>query len=102
GLPDASRLGRNRRAQFGKEPPFDLDHLFLRVKDFGFVLLQLGRGKALGIDQRLLAVIIGWGKVQVRLRNFQVVAKDAVELDLERANAGALTLALLDLRDVLL
>ena len=102
GLPDAAGLGGDGGAQFGEEPPLDLDHLLLRVQHLGFVLLQLGRGEALGIDQRLLALVVGRRQVQVGLRDFEVVAEDGVELDLQRADAGALALALLDLRDVLL
>ena len=40
--------------------------------------------------------------VQVGLGNLQVVAKHGVELDLQRTNACALALALLNLSDVLL
>ena len=67
-----------------------------------FVLLQLGRGEALGVDQRLLAFVVGGREMQVGLRDLEVVAEDVVELHLQRADAGALALALLDLRDVLL
>ena len=102
GLPDAPRLGGDGGAQLGKQAPLDLDHLLLRVEHLGFVFLQLRRGEALGVDQRLLAFVVGGRVVQIGLGDFQVVAEDAVELDLQRADAGALALALLDLRDVLL
>ncbi len=40
--------------------------------------------------------------MQVRLRDFDVVAKDGIEFDFERRDAGAAALALLDLRQHLL
>ena len=69
---------------------------------FGFVFLQLRRGETLGVDQRLFAFVIGGREMQVGLRDFDVVAKDRVELNLKRADAGALAFALFDLREVLL
>ena len=36
-----------------------VDHLLLRIQNLRFVFLQLGRGEALGIHQRLLALVIG-------------------------------------------
>jgi hypothetical protein len=35
--------------------------------------------------------------VQIRLRNFDVVAEDGIEFDLERSDAGAAAFALFDL-----
>ena len=40
--------------------------------------------------------------MQVGLRDFDVVAEDRVELHLQRSDPGALALALLDLRQILL
>ena len=50
----------------------------------------------------LLAVIVGGHGVQVGLGDFDVVAEDAIEANLERVDAGARALALLHLRDHLL
>ena len=58
--------------------------------------------KRSAFDQRLLAFVILRDEVQIRLRDFEVVAEDGIELYLERADAGALALALLDLRENLL
>ena len=40
--------------------------------------------------------------MQVCLGDFEVIAEDTIELDLQRTDAGPLPLALLDLRNVLL
>ncbi len=66
-LPDAPGLSGNCGAQFGKQPPLDLDNLLLRVENLRFVFLQLWRGKTLGVDQRLLAFVICRNQMQVRL-----------------------------------
>ena len=58
GLPDALGLPAIADSQFGKQPPFDLDNLFLRVENLGLVFLQLRSGKALRIHQGLLAFVI--------------------------------------------
>src|ERR1035437_6757440 len=102
GLPDASRLGGNRATQLRKQAPLNLDYLLLGVEHLDLVLLQLWRGKALGVDQGLLAFVLPRREVQVRLGDLQVIAEDAVELDLQRTDASALAFALLDLCDVLL
>src|SRR5664280_2854327 len=100
-LPDASRLGGDGGAQLRKQAPLDLDYLLLGVEYLHLVLFQLRRGKALGVDQGLLAFVLPRREVQVRLGDLEVIAEDAVELDLQRTDAGALAFALLDLCDVL-
>ena len=102
GLPDAARLAGNRDPQLREQPPLDLDDFLLRVEHLDLVLLQLRRGKALGVNQGLLAFVLRRREMQVRLGNLEVIAEDAVELDLQRTDASSLTFALLDLRDVLL
>ena len=89
-------------AQLGEETALDLDDLLFGVEDLGFVFLQLRGGEALGADQGLLALVIGGRMLQVGLADLNVKAEDVVELDLERVDAGAFALALLDLRDVVL
>src|SRR5271165_629403 len=101
-LPDSPGLRRNRRTQLSKQSPFDLDNLFLRIENFGFVFLQLRSGEALGAYQSLLAFIILRNQVQIRLRDLEVIAEDGVELYLKRSNAGPPALPLLDLGQHLL
>src|SRR5664280_800271 len=101
GLPDASRLGGDGGAQLRKQAPLDLDYLLLGVEHLDLVLLQLWRGKALGVDQGLLTFVLPRREAQVRLGDLEVIAEDAVELDLQRTDTGALAFALLDLCDVL-
>ncbi len=75
-------------------------HFLFGLQNLDFQLLQLRRGEAFGVDQRLFALIIGGRKVQVGFRNFEVVAEDIVEADFQRPDAGAAALALLDLRQI--
>src|SRR5579863_3490302 len=76
------------------------ENLFLGLQNLAFKLLQLRRGEALGVEQSLLALVIGGRQMQVGLRDFDVVAKNIIEADLERRNARAGALALLNLREV--
>ena len=75
--------------------------LLLGVEHLALVVLQLRRGEALGVGQRLLALVVGRRQVQVGARDLDVVAEDVVEPHLQRLDAGALPLARFDLRDVL-
>ena len=59
-------------------------------------LAQLGRHEALGVGDRLLAPVVGGHRREVRARDLDVVAEHAVELHLQRRDAGALALARLD------
>ena len=76
----------------------NLDDLFLSIENFRFVFFQFRSGEALGVHQRLLALIIGGHKMQIGFRDLEIVAEDGIELHFERANSGALPLALFDLR----
>ena len=64
-LPDAPGLPGNGRTQFGKQPPFDLDDFLLGIQNLRLVFFQLRRGKALGIDQGLLALIVRRRQVKI-------------------------------------
>ena len=74
---------RNAGAQFGEDTAFDLDYLLLRVQNFGFVFLQLGRGETLSIDQCLLAFVVRRRVMQVGSADLKVIAEDGVELYLQ-------------------
>src|SRR5262249_50826984 len=76
GVPNALCLGRNRSAQFGKQTALDVDDLLLRIENLSLVFLELRSREALSPNQGLLAVIILRDKMQIRLRNLEVVAKD--------------------------
>ena len=86
-------------AHLGEQFFFQREDLVFGVEDLALVVLQLGRGEALGVDQSLLALVVGGGQVLVGLGDFDVVAEDVVEADLQRLDAGAGALAGLDLGD---
>ena len=67
-----------------------------------FVLLERRRHVALGARQRLPALVVGRDRVAVRVRDFDVVAEDAIVSDLERRDAGSRALGRLDLGDPVL
>ena len=94
------RASPARRTQLGEQAPLDLNHLFLRVQHFSLMLFQLCVVNRSAFT-RSVCVEIRWGEVHIGLRNFQVVAEDAVELDLQRTDAGALALAVFDLGNIL-
>ncbi len=102
GAADTTSLGSDRATQLGENAALDFDNLFLGVENLRLVFLQLRRGKTFGIDQRLFAFVVGGRVVQVRLRDFDVVTENRVELNLQRADAGAQALALFNLREILL
>ena len=102
GLPDALSLGGNGGTQFGKQTALDFDNLLLGIENLGFILFQFGSREALGIHQRLLALVVGGREVQVRFRNLDVITKNGIELYLERADSRALAFTLLHSHQVLL
>ncbi len=83
-------------AQLGEDAALDLAGSLLRRQDLGLVLLELGRGEAFGVDEGLLALVVGGDGLGVGLGDLDVVAEDVVEADFERADAGALALAFFD------
>src|SRR5580698_2212445 len=99
---DALRLRRGALAYAGEQLPFEREDLVFGVEHLTFVVLQLRRSEALGVGQGLLALVIGRRQMLIGARDFDVVAEDVVEANLERLNARALALARLNLRDVLL
>ena len=80
----------------------DFEDALVGGENFALVFLQLGRGEALGIHQRLLALVVRGREMQIGLRNLDVVAEDLVEANLQRGDAGAFALALFHRGDDLL
>ncbi len=79
-----SKISRSMRQNF-----------FFGFENLAFEDLQFGSGETLGVDQGLLALVIGGREVRVRFGDFDVVTEDVVEADFERGDAGAGALALL-------
>ena len=76
-------------------------HPLLGAEDPRLVLLELRRHVALGGGQGLPPLVVGGDLGRVGVGDLQVVAEHLVEADLERGNAGALALTLLERGDVL-
>src|SRR6266705_1065357 len=75
-----------------EELALDFQDALVGGEDFAFVLLELRRGEPLGIDQRLFAFVVRGSEMQIRFRDFDVVAKNLIETNLERSDVGALAL----------
>ena len=82
------RRGR-RLAQLDEQLVFQFLGLLVGREHFFLVLLQLRRDVALGVLDRLLAVIIVGNLVAVRVRDFEVIAEHFVEADFQAGDAGA-------------
>ena len=95
GAAQPRRLLRYPAAQFDEQAPLDLRDALVGSQDLALVFLELRRGEAFGIHQRLLALEIGGRQVQIGLRYLEIEAKDLVVTNLERADAGALAFPIL-------
>src|SRR6266404_7274795 len=62
--------------------------LLLSGEDFFLVLLQVRRDVALGVLERLLALVVGRDLMGVCVRDLNVVAEYLVEADPQTVNAG--------------
>ena len=72
------------RAQRLEQLELALDDPLVGAEHLLLVFLQRRRDEALAAGNRLLADVVGRHGVQVRLRDFDVVAEHAVEADLQR------------------
>ena len=94
GLAEARGLRGDGGAEIDEELALDFEDALVGGEDFALVFLEFGRGEALGVDEGLLALVIGGGVGEIGLGDFDVVAEDLVEADLEGIDAGALAFAL--------
>ena len=92
----ARRRPATRVAQRGEELQLQRDPPLVGAEDLRLELGELGGDEALGVGEGLLAPVVGRDGGEVRARDLDVVAEDAVVADLERGDAGALALARLD------
>src|SRR5262249_57066330 len=102
GALNARRLRRDHAAQLLEDLELALEDPLVGAEHLLFVFLQRRGDEALAAGNRLLAVVIRRNGVQVRLRDFDVVAEHAVVADLQRVDAGPRPLALFELGDHLL
>ncbi len=98
---DPLRMARGQLPHFREDPLLQREDLLFGVQHLALVILQLRRGEALRVHQRLLALVIRRREMQIGVRDLDVIAEDVVEPDLQRLNAGARALPRFDLRDVL-
>src|SRR5262249_55082785 len=92
-------FGRDTPAQLLENSELAFENPFVGTENLLLVLLQRRRDEALTSSNRLLAMVIGRHRVQVRPRHLDVVPEDAIEPDLERADPRACAFAFLHLRD---
>ena len=96
----AAALRDHGATQVGEVLGLELELALLGGEDLALEVGDLGGHVALGIHQRLLAGVVVRHALLVRLGDLDVVPEDLVVTDLERRDAGALALALLDRQDV--
>ena len=89
GFAQPGRLRQQGAAKFGEKAALDLGGTLLRGQDLGFELLELGRGKAFGVDEGLFALVVGRDGLEVGAGDLEVIAENGVEADLEGADPGA-------------
>ena len=89
GLLDLAQLPQHFFAHAQEQFVFQLHAAFFRAEDFAFHLLQLRRDEPLAVGDGLLADVMRRHLVEVRLRDFDVIAEDGIEPHLERRDAGA-------------
>ena len=99
---DPRRLDGNGGAQLIEQLQLALDDPLVRAEDPLLVFLERGRDVTLAAGNRLLPMVIWRDRVEVRLRDLDVVAEDAVVPHLQRRDPGSRALSLLHLRDDLL
>ena len=102
GFLNAREMRHHLRAQLREELGFELFGSFFGAEHFVFHLLERGGDVALGIRHRLLARVIIRHLGEVAGGDFDEVAKDIVELDLERIDAGAFAFVFLQACDPVL
>ena len=83
-------LAQDGAAEFGED--FDLAGAgaFVRAEDFAFKFLEFGSDEALAVDGCLFADVVGWDRAEVRFGDFDEVAEDGSEADLEGFDARPL------------
>ena len=81
---------------------FALENPLVGAEHLLFVVLECRGNEPLAAGDCLLAQVVGRDVVQIRLRDFYVIAEDPIEANLERRDAGARALGLLHLGDHLL
>ncbi len=89
GLLNPSHLPEHFLAHALEQFVFQLHAAFFRPQNFSLHLLQLGRDVTFTIGDGLLANVMRRDFVEVRLRDFDVVAEDGVEPHLQRRDARA-------------
>ena len=82
GLAQAHGVRGDAVADVDEELAFDFSDALVGGEDFALVFFQFGSGEAFGVDESLLALVVGGREMQIGFRDFDVVAEDAVEADL--------------------
>ena len=91
---EAGSIGGDAGANVDEELALDFVDAFVGGEDFAFVFFEFGRSETLGVDEGLLALVIGGSEMEIGFGNFNVVAEDLVVADFEGVDGGALALAL--------
>ena len=82
-------FGGDARAKLLEQLDLPLEDPLVGAEHLFFVFLQRRRDEPLASGDGLLAVVVGRNGVQIRFRDLDVVAEDAVVAHLQRVDARA-------------
>ena len=102
GLLDGAQLGEDLFAHLQEKVVLQLGRPLLGAEDLRLHRLQLLRDEPFAVGDRLLAHVVARDLREVGLGHLDVVAEDGVEPDLQRRDAGAGRLVLLELGEPVL
>ncbi len=92
-LGEHALLRRDLGGELGKQAPLQLAEPRLRAEELVFLLFQLRGHETLGTGECLFPNVVVGNEGEIRLRDLDAVAGDAVVPHFERADAGALPFA---------
>jgi len=81
---------------------FERPRALIGAEDFALDLLEFRRHETLAVDRRLLPGVVAGHAGEVGFGDLDEIPEDGIEADLERLDAGALDLALLEAGDPIL
>ena len=82
-LADAPRLGGDLAANLREQRALKSLDALLGVEDFDLEFLQFRRREALRVHQRLLALVISRGEVEVGFGDFNVITEHVIKANFE-------------------
>ncbi len=90
---DSGGFGSNSSTDLLEEAFFNFENAFFGSENLLFVFLELRSRISLGANESLLPVVVGGNQMPVGIRDLDVVAKHAIESNLQGRDSRPFTLA---------